>query len=212
MRRLDPEDLLIPDGGGSGRASRVLGMAGVMGGASSEVTPSTTDVLIEAASFDPATISHTLRRHNLPSEASKRFHRGVDPNAAYSAAHLAARLLVELASGTLSVTETVAGELPTMPLQTIDAGLPTAILGVEVPVDRVVEILRESGCDVEVDGARLTLVPPTWRPDLRDPYDYVEEVGRKVGFDTIPSIVPAAPVGRGLSCMIRRACARPVPT
>jgi len=198
-RTLDPDDLLIVDDSGP------IGLAGVMGGASTELRDSTTDVVIEAAQFEPNTISRTLRRHNLPSEASKRFHRGVDPNAAYSAAHRAARLLVELAGGTLSVRETVAGAVPAMPLQTIDAGLPSAILGVEVPEDRVVEILRESGCDVEVEPsagtgpARLSLVPPTWRPDLRDPYDYVEEVGRKVGFDTVPSIVPTAPVGRGLT-------------
>ena len=192
-RTLTADDLLITDDTGA------IGLAGVMGGQSTELRDTTSDVVIEAASFDPATISHTLRRHNLPSEASKRFHRGVDPNAAYSAAHRAARLLVDLGGGTLAAAETVAGGLPTMPLQTIEASLPTAILGVEVPLGRVVEILRESGCDVEIDGDRLALVPPTWRPDLRDPYDYVEEVGRKVGFDTIPSIVPAAPVGRGLS-------------
>jgi len=192
-RTLSADDLLITDDTGA------IGLAGVMGGQSTELRETTTDVVIEAASFDPTTIAHTLRRHNLPSEASKRFHRGVDPDAAYSAANRAARLLVELAGGTLSPAETVAGGVPTMPLQVIDEGLPSAILGVDVPAHRVVEILRESGCDVEVDGARLTIVPPTWRFDLRDPYDYVEEVGRKVGFDKIPSIVPAAPVGRGLS-------------
>lgn len=198
-RTLDPDDLLIVDDSGP------IGLAGVMGGASTELRGTTVDVVIEAAQFEPNTISRTLRRHNLPSEASKRFHRGVDPNAAYSAAHLAARLLVELAGGTLSADETVAGAVPDMPLQAIDASLPSAILGVPVPTERVVEILRESGCDVEVDPStvpgqeRLSLVPPTWRPDLRDPYDYVEEVGRKVGFDTLPSIVPTAPVGRGLT-------------
>ncbi|HEY3340301.1 MAG TPA: phenylalanine--tRNA ligase subunit beta [Propionicimonas sp.] len=192
-RALSADDLLITDDTGA------IGLAGVMGGQSTELRATTTDVVIEAASFDPVTISHTLRRHNLPSEASKRFHRGVDPDAAYSAAHRAARLLVELAGGTLEAAETVAGAVPAMPLQVIDAALPSAILGVDVPAERVVEILRESGCDVEVDGARLAIVPPTWRFDLRDPYDYVEEVGRKVGFDQIPSIVPAAPVGRGLS-------------
>ncbi len=192
-RTLSADDLLITDDTGA------IGLAGVMGGQSTELRETTTDIVIEAANFDPTTIAHTLRRHNLPSEASKRFHRGVDPNAAYSAAHRAARLLVELAGGTLSPAATVAGAVPTMPLQVIDEGLPSAILGVDVPAQRVVEILRESGCDVEVDGARLTIVPPTWRFDLRDPYDYVEEVGRKVGFDKIPSIVPAAPVGRGLS-------------
>lgn len=192
-RTLSADDLLITDDTGA------IGLAGVMGGQSTELRDTTTDVVIEAANFDPVTISHTLRRHNLPSEASRRFHRGVDPNAAYSAAHRAAQLLVELAGGTLAAAETVAGTLPAMPLQTIAAELPSAILGVQVRPERVVEILRESGCEVEIDDDRLTLVPPTWRPDLRDPYDYVEEVGRKVGFDKIPSVVPAAPVGRGLT-------------
>jgi phenylalanyl-tRNA synthetase beta chain len=198
-RRLDPGDLLITDDTGP------IGLAGVMGGQSTELRDTTTDVVIEAASFDPVTISRTLRRHNLPSEASKRFHRGVDPDAAYSAAHLAARLLVELAGGTLSDAETVAGSVPAVPSQVIDVDLPSRILGLPVAGERVVEILRASGCDVEIDPssgpgqARLSLVPPTWRPDLRDPYDYVEEVGRKIGFDKLPSVVPSAPVGRGLT-------------
>ena len=192
-RTLAAGDLLITDDTGP------IGLAGVMGGQSTELRETTTEVVIEAAHFDPVTISRTLRRHNLPSEASKRFHRGVDPAAAYSAAHLAARLLVELAGGTLATAETVAGAVPEPPLQQLPAGLPSRILGVEVPVTRVVEILRESGCDVEIDGEQLTIVPPTWRSDLRDPYDYVEEVGRKVGFDVLPSVVPPAPVGRGLS-------------
>ena len=192
-RRLDSDDLLITDDSGP------IGLAGVMGGASTEIRSTSTDILIEAANFDPTTISRTLRRHNLPSEASKRFHRGVDPDAAYSAAHLAAALLADLAGGTLAEAETVAGGVPAMPSQSIEADLPSRILGVEVPADRVIQILRESGCDVEVDGDRLALVPPTWRSDLRDPYDYVEEVGRKIGFDQIPSVVPAAPVGRGFT-------------
>lgn len=198
-RSLDPADLLITDDTGP------IGLAGVMGGASTELRESTTDVVIEAASFDPNTISRTLRRHNLPSEASRRFHRGVDPDAAYSAAHRAAALLVELAGGTLGGGETVAGTVPSMPAQEIDADLPSRILGVEVPTARVVEILGDSGCDVRprpaTDGGRdrIGIVPPTWRPDLVDPYDYVEEVGRKIGFDTLPSIVPPAPVGRGFT-------------
>jgi phenylalanyl-tRNA synthetase beta chain len=210
-RLLDPDDLLITDDTGA------IGLAGVMGGQSTELRDTTTEVVIEAANFEPNTISRTLRRHNLPSEASKRFHRGVDPDAAYSAAHLAARLLVELAGGVLSDAETVVGAVPAMPTQVIDADLPSRVLGVDVPFARVVDILSASGCAVAVAeplqaaptgpaagaagvGRRaLRLVPPTWRPDLRDPYDYVEEVGRKVGFDTIPSVVPAAPVGRGLT-------------
>jgi phenylalanyl-tRNA synthetase beta chain len=192
-RTLDPDDLLITDDTGA------IGLAGVMGGQSTELRETTTDVLIEAANFDPNTISRTLRRHNLPSEASKRFHRGVDPNAAYSAAHRAAKLLEELAGGTLWGAETVAGSVPQPPAQTISADLPRRILGAMVAPEKVVDILQASGCTVRVDGDQLSLVPPTWRRDLRDPYDYVEEVGRKVGLDKVPSVLPAAPAGRGLT-------------
>ena len=123
----------------------------------------------------------------------------MDPQAAYSAAHRAAELLVQLAGGQVVAEETVAGAVPSVPSQVIAADLPSKILGTEVPADRVVEILRASGCQVEVDGDQLRLVPPSWRGDLRDPYDYVEEVGRKIGFDTIAAVVPSAPVGRGLT-------------
>ena len=205
VRRLAAGDLLITDETGP------IGLAGVMGGESTELREGTTCVVIEAAHFDPTTISRTLRRHNLPSEASKRFHRGVDPNAAYSAAHLAATLLVDLAGGTLSARETVAGAIPPMPTQTMAVDLPERILGTPVPADRVIEVLRASGVMVAPGGpapaepavgepaTTLTLRPPTWRPDLRDPYDYVEEVGRKTGFDVIASVVPQAPVGRGFT-------------
>ena len=199
-RTLHADDLLIVDDSGP------IGIAGVMGGATTEIDGATTDIVLEAAHFDSSSIGWTLRRHNLPSEASKRFHRGVDPNAAYSAAHRAAQLLVELAGGTLSAAETVAGAVPDMPAQTIPADLPSRILGTPVSTEQVLEILTASGVAVSVIPAKagisttapsLHLVPPTWRPDLRDPYDYVEEVGRKLGFDSLPPLVPRAPVGRG---------------
>ncbi|MFZ1412853.1 MAG: phenylalanine--tRNA ligase subunit beta, partial [Micropruina sp.] len=195
VRTLSTDDLLITDDSGP------IGIAGVMGGASTEIRDTSTSVLIEGASFDAATISRSMRRHGLPSEASKRFERGVDPNAAYSAARLVARYLVELAGGTLSEAQTVAGALPEVPSQRIAVDLPSRILGIEVPLEPVVRILTASGVAVEVDDAAttLTLTPPSWRPDLRDPYDYVEEVGRKIGFDQIPSVVPQAPQGRGLT-------------
>lgn len=193
-RTLDPDDLLIADDSGP------IGIAGVMGGASTECDPSTTDIVLEAAAFDPATISRSMRRHGLPSEASKRFERGTDPAAAYAAAHLAARYLVELGGGTLASEETVAGGVPAMPRQTLPVDLPSRILGVDVPAERVVSILRAGGVEVSGEGdAVLDLLPPTWRRDLRDPYDYVEEVGRKIGFDSIGSILPTPPAGRGLT-------------
>ncbi|MCW5950955.1 MAG: phenylalanine--tRNA ligase subunit beta, partial [Propionibacteriaceae bacterium] len=190
-RTLHADDLLITDDSGP------IGIAGVMGGATTEIDAATTEIVLEAAHFDSSSIGWTLRRHNLPSEASKRFHRGVDPNAAYSAAHRAAQLLADLAGGTLSAAETVAGAVPAMPSQVIPADLPSRILGTPVSAEQVVGILTASGVVVDATGDRLGLVPPTWRPDLRDPYDYVEEVGRKLGFDTLASPVPNAPVGRG---------------
>ena len=94
-RELDPEDLLITDGG-----TTPLALAGVMGGATSEVTPATRNVLIEAAHFDAVTVARTSRRHRLSSEASRRFERGVDPAICAAVAELAVRMLVEYAGGT----------------------------------------------------------------------------------------------------------------
>ena len=192
-RTLDPEDLLITDDSGP------IGLAGVMGGASTEVHDATTNVLIEAACFDPVRISRTFRRHKLPSEASKRFERGTDPDGAYAAAHRAADLLAELAGGSVEPAETLAGAVPAMPTQRIAASLATEVLGVEVDLAHVLEILDDVGCTTAVEGDDVLITPPTWRPDLRDPYDYVEEIGRKIGFEVIPSVGPIAPPGRGLT-------------
>ena len=194
VRALDPEDLVIADDSGP------IGLAGVMGGASTEVTPTTTAVVIEAACFDAMTTARTSRRHKLSSEASRRYERGVDPAAGYAAAHRLARLLVELGGGALDVGETVVGRVPAPPTQQIDAGLPGRILGTALDQGQVETLLAAVGVAVRADGSGyLTLAPPTWRPDLRDPYDYVEEVGRLVGYDTIEPVVPRAPVGRGLT-------------
>ena len=213
-RVLSEEDLLITDDTGP------IGLAGVMGGLTTELTDSTTEILIEAAWFNPVSISRTYRRHYLPSEASRRFERGVDRAVAYAAARRAAELLRDLASGQISEEFTVAGRTqPMESLDMFDPTLPERILGTEVPSDRVVSILEASGVTVEttvfkgrdivemdpfgtiaMEGEQtttLTLTPPTWRPDLNDPYDYVEEIGRKIGFHTIEPRVPSSPVGLG---------------
>ncbi|TBT84367.1 phenylalanine--tRNA ligase subunit beta [Propioniciclava sinopodophylli] len=203
VRTLDEADLVITDDRGP------IGIAGVMGGEDTELRDTTTRIVIEAANFDPVSIARTSRRHKLGSEASRRFERSVDPGAAYGAARRVADLLIELGGGRLAA-ETVAGEVPAMPVQTIDAGLPERILGMPVAADRVVEILTASGVEVARDGDTLTLTPPSWRADLVDPYDYVEEVGIKVGYEHLPSVVPAAPVGRGYTTeqKLRRAIGR----
>ena len=193
VRPLHPDDLLITDGSGP------IGLAGVMGGASTELSASTANVVIEAAHFDAMTIARTSRRHKLSSEASRRFERGVDPGASYAAAHRVAQLLVELAGGTLLTEETVQGSVPAPISTTIADTLPSEILGADLDHDTVVSLLHRIGASVDDHGGRLTITPPTWRPDLTDPYDYVEEVGRLTGLDTIEPVIPRAPVGRGLT-------------
>ncbi len=192
-RSLAPDDLLITDDSGP------IGLAGVMGGATTELGPETVDVVIEAAHFDPVTISRTARRHRLPSEASKRFERGVDPNLPRYAAQRVADLLAELGGGTVSPEVTCVGEPPLLPTIDIAASLARDVVGVPISDEEAARALREVGCRVDSAGERLHVVPPSWRPDLIDPYDLVEEVARVVGYDTVPSVVPAAPPGRGLT-------------
>ena len=191
QRVLSADDLLITDGSGP------IGLAGVMGGLTTEMEPTTTDVLIEAAWFDPASIGRTYRRHHLPSEASRRFERGVDMNVAFAAATMAAKMLRDFGGGVIREQYTVTGAVLPMPQQVLGLDLASQILGYPVDEATLVAVLQASGVSVERDGTQLKLTPPTWRRDLIDPYDYVEEVGRKLGFTAIPSRVPRAPSGRG---------------
>lgn len=193
-RELSVEDLLITDDSGP------IGLAGVMGGQTTELTATTRNIVLEAAHFDAVTIGRTFRRHKLPSEASARFARGVDPALSLAAARKAACLMVELGGGHLEDAFTVTGSVPAMPSQRMRADLPAKILGAEISSKQVVEVLKASCVQVseESDGW-LDLVPPTWRADLVDPYDYVEEIGRKLGLELITPQVPRATAGRGLS-------------
>ena len=193
VRPLHPDDLLITD------ASGPIGLAGVMGGATTELSLRTRNVVIEAAHFDAMTIARTSRRQKLSSEASRRFERGVDPEASYAAARRVAELLVAHAGGTVLPEETVRGAVPPRPSTTIADALPARILGADIDHSSVVRLLEAIGAAVTDRGERLQITPPSWRPDLNDPYDYVEEVGRLIGFDAIEPVVPTAPVGRGLT-------------
>jgi phenylalanyl-tRNA synthetase beta chain len=197
-RKLDPADMVIADDSG------VVSLAAVMGGASTEVSQSTVDVLLEAAHWDPLSVARTARRHKLPSEASRRFERGVDPTLALVALARAAQLLVRYGRGTLDAALTDVDHVrPPQPVS-MDVTLPARTAGVDYPDERVVALLEEIGCEVSLDGTRLTAVPPPWRPDLADPADLVEEVVRLDGYDNVPSVLPAAPPGRGLTADQRR--------
>lgn len=191
-RTLDPEDLLITDSNG------IIGLAGVMGGASTEVSDTTTSVIIESAHFDPVSIARTARRHKLPSEASRRFERGVDPTLGPAAAQRCAQLLKDLGGGTISPAVTVVGQVPQPTVITLPEVAATARVGVDYTPADVTGALTAVGCQVSGTDP-LTVTVPAWRPDLTAPEDLVEEIARVNGYDRIPSVVPPAPGGRGLT-------------
>jgi phenylalanyl-tRNA synthetase beta chain len=193
VRDLHPEDLLICDDSGP------IGLAGVMGGASSEVGSTTKNVLIEAALFDPISIARTARRHKLPSEASKRFERGVDPEVGPIAAARVAQLLVELAGGQLNgIGSSYKVELPKIEIE-LPFAFASELVGVDYANQQILELLDQIGCELKVHDDAVTVTPPSWRPDLRHKTDLVEEVARLAGYNLIPSRIPVAPPGKGLT-------------
>lgn len=195
-RVLDPQDLVIADGEGG---SRVLAIAGVMGGATSEVTETTSNVLIEAAHFHPVSVARSARRHKLPTESSKRFERGVDYQLAPVAAQRAADLLVRYGGGSYGpITEIDRTQAPAPIEFALDAA--SRLTGVDYPREQVVGLLREIGCQVSDDGgATVQVSAPSWRPDLTGSAELVEEIARLDGYDNIPVQLPVAPAGTGLT-------------
>lgn len=196
-RKLHAEDLVITDERGP------IGLAGVMGGANTEIADhaegeGTTDVVIEAAHFDAVAIARTARRHKLSSEASRRFERGVDPQAAAAAAQRTVDLLVLLAGGTAEagVTEVVAPSAPHT--ISVPADHPDKVAGVSYGRETVVRRLQEVGCDVYGQDELIVTVP-SWRPDLQEINDLAEEVIRLEGYENLPSTLPRPPAGRGLT-------------
>ncbi|MEJ7629261.1 MAG: phenylalanine--tRNA ligase subunit beta [Nocardioidaceae bacterium] len=192
-RDLDPEDLLITDDRGP------IGLAGVMGGADTELGPSTTNLLIEAAHFDPVTIARAARRHKLPSEASKRFERGVDPTLGAVAARRVADLLVRFGGGSVAESATVVGAAAPQASIACDSQLPARVGGFAIDDETAARALALVGCVVDSAEGSFAATPPPWRHDITDPNDLVEEVVRVVGYHLVPSVLPAAPAGRGLT-------------
>ena len=198
-RELDPQDLLITDSP-QGEGSRIIGIAGVMGGAYSEVAKDTTDILFEAAHFDAVSIARSARRHKLHSESSKRFERGSDPALPQVAAQRAVELLVEYGGGTIDMGVTDVDERQGATVISLPVGEVKRLTGVEHCPERIAELLTTVGCRVEgpCDGL-FTVTAPSWRPDLTAPADLVEEVARLDGYDNIPVVMPTVPAGHGLT-------------
>jgi phenylalanyl-tRNA synthetase beta chain len=184
VRRLDPDDLMVCDD------KSPLALAGTMGGQSSEISETTTDIALEAVRFDPVCVAKNSRRHKLSSEASRRLERGVDPSLAEFASARFVQLLTAHSSAK-HVATVVAGEPKFAPVIKIDPTFISKLLGLEVAPKEIVRVLRVIGCDV--DEKSFEVDPPSWRPDLLTPTDLAEEVARMVGYDKIPSILPPRP-------------------
>ena len=199
-RTLDPQDLVISDSPSGEEGSRLLGIAGVMGGAYSEVEDSTTDILLEAAHFDAVSIARSSRRHKLHSEAAKRFERGTDPLLPAIAAQRAVDLLVQYGGGHADPAVFDLNNLPEPTSYEFALSDAERLTGVAYTPERVRQLLEEVGCAIEaVDDERVRVTPPSWRPDLTGAAHFVEEIARLDGYDNIPSVLPTAPAGTGLT-------------
>jgi len=203
-RVLDGEDTVIADDSG------VISLAGVMGGATTEVSSDSTEILLEAATWNPLAVYRTGRRHKLSSEAGKRYERVVDSEVNVAALDRAASLLAEITGGTVesALTDVRLPVAAPAPIR-MDLDLPDRVAGVTYPNGTAARRLAQIGCAVDIDvtetgHGQLVVTPPSWRPDLAQPADLVEEVLRLEGLEQIPSVLPTAPAGRGLTATQRR--------
>ncbi len=192
VRDLDPEDVLITDDTGP------VGLAGLMGGLTTEIDAASTDLVLEAAHFGPVAVARTSRRHKLSSEAAKRFERGVDPELAPYASTRAVRLLARLGGAAHAGSTEVRHPMATRHV-VLDPARPSRTAGFDIAPEEVRRRLEQVGCVVDAAREPWTVTPPPWRPDIVDPADLDEEVIRLVGYDRIPSVLPQAPAGPGLS-------------
>jgi phenylalanyl-tRNA synthetase beta chain len=172
-------------------AERAVALGGVMGGAATEVTVATKDVLLESAEFDPMSIRATARKLSLHSDSSYRFERGLDPAGVDWASRRAAELILELAGGELAAGSLDVGrQVEERKPITLRFAQLRRVLGIDVPPATAREILTALGNrEVATDERRVEVIPPTWRRDLAREIDLVEEVARIHGYDKIPEDV-----------------------
>jgi len=207
-RDLDPDDILITDSSGP------ISMAGTMGGLATEISESSTDLVIEAAHFSARGTARMSRRHRLFSESSYRFERDVDRELPVRASAKAAVLLASLGGASVVPGCTHAQvEVPPVTIG-LSADYPGRVAGLEYATATVIRRLRDVGCEVTGPAGGspgvLTVVPPSWRQDLRYPSDLAEEVIRLEGYDNVPIRMPRAAAGHGLTGAqrLRRAMGR----
>lgn len=185
-RKLDADMLMICDG------VQPVAVAGIMGGLNSEVSDTTTAILLESACFNPVSIRKTARKLNLSSEASYRFERGVDPGGCILAMERAVRLLCEVAGGTVQFggVDNYGGQRPLRTL-TLRISRTSALLGISLDYEKIADALTSIGfrCK-EKDADTLWVGAPSFRVDIEREVDLVEEVARLIGYNSIPTTLP----------------------
>ncbi|MFC1965059.1 phenylalanine--tRNA ligase subunit beta [Chloroflexota bacterium] len=183
-RTLSSDTLVIAD------EVRAVAIAGVMGGANSEVTERTTSILLESANFDPANIHFTSRQLSLTSEASMRFERGIRPGLTIPALKHATQLIMQLAGGEAArgLADVYPGKRDPVPIL-ISASEVKRLLGTEFSTDQIVDALTSLGFDCEMakPASEVLVTTPYWRSDIQQEVDLIEEVVRIVGYDKIPT-------------------------
>lgn len=187
-RTLSPEDLVIAD------AERPVALAGVMGGLATAITPSTTRVLLESAHFNATAVRRTARRHGMHTDASHRFERGTDPATTVEGLDRVTELLLADCGGTVArgLVEDFGREVPRRSVRLRHARL-ESFLGMAVPKERCVAILEALAFGVaEPEAGVLEAAVPTWRVDVEQECDLVEEVIRVVGYSELPETLPHA--------------------
>lgn len=187
IRDLDDQTLMICDG------ERAVALAGIMGGLNSEITPSSTTVLVESAYFDPIVIRHSSKRLSLSTEASYRFERGIDIEETDFALKRSLMLIAQLAGGNITKGIIDCYSEPWSPPKImLRVGRANEILGTNIGIKETVHHLSSLGMAVKVvDQNQMEVKPPSFRVDVKREADLIEEVARLIGYDNIPVTLPA---------------------
>lgn len=189
-KTLSSEDLVIADDRGA------LALAGVMGGSSSAVTEKTKNIFLEIATFDGASIRRTKTHYNLPTDASYRYERGLDPNLAGEAAREAAALITSFTGATLVGMRDVYPQVAKETKIKLTLTRVENVLGTQVPFAQMAKYLTLLGLTVKKSANKkiLEVTVPTRRPDLCDEWDLIEEIGRMYGYEKITAVAPLLPL------------------
>lgn len=195
---LSREDIVIADD------EKILALAGMMGGLASGVTTKTKHILLEGAHFDSVTIRKTRTRLGVRTDASDRFEKDLDPNLAEKAIVRALELLAHIAKGDQAQTVDVYPKASTMKTLTFHIDAVRKLLGIAVSSAEIAEILPRLGFDVKLQGVNvLEVVVPTYRVDVTSVEDIIEEVGKMIGYETIPVIAPLIPLAGVMQDTVR---------